>query len=76
MADLTTTEVAAELRVCESSVLRWAKAGRFPGAYNLKGSAGWRFPHDSLNRFRNGGRRPRSKPPPSGLSIRQQREQN
>lgn len=76
MTDLTTPEVAAELRVTEHTVQEWAKAGRFPGAYNLRGTAGWRFPPEALSRFRNGGRRPKSKPPPSQLSKRQRRETN
>jgi excisionase family DNA binding protein len=73
VTDLTVPEVAAELRVSDETIRRWAKAGRFPGAFNLKGTSGWRIPRESLNRFRNGGRPRRTRP--SGLSKRQQREQ-
>lgn len=76
MNDLTAAQVATELQVSEQTVARWARAGKFPGAFNLRGHAGWRIPREALNRFRNGGRRARPTAPSSQLSKRQQRERS
>lgn len=51
--DLTTTEVAEQLRVHENTVYRWLAAKEFPGAYQLPGRRGeWRIPQASLDGFR------------------------
>lgn len=69
---LTTSEVAKQLGVVELTIQRWAKKGRFPGAVNLGGSAGWRIPQSSVDALFHGRRR--AKREPAKVSKRQQRE--
>lgn len=47
MSDLTTEEVAAELKLTPATVAIYAKCHRFPGAYKIGRS--WRIPVESLD---------------------------
>lgn len=53
----TTTEVALLLGVSQKTVIRWCKAGRFPGAYLYLQSPrlGYRIPKDIPDILAGGG---------------------
>jgi len=48
--DYDTRTAAAQLQVCKETIVRWCRAGRFPGAYIALGSRklGWRIPADAV----------------------------
>lgn len=48
--DYDTRTAAARLNVCKETVIRWCRAGRFPGAYIHLGSRkfGWRIPEAAI----------------------------
>ena len=45
-----TRSAAFQLKVCKETVIRWCRAGRFPGAYIALGSRklGWRIPEAAI----------------------------
>ena len=45
-----TRAAAFQLKVCKETVIRWCRAGRFPGAYLKLGSRkfGWRIPASAV----------------------------
>ena len=45
-----TRAAAEQLQVCKETIVRWCRAGRFPGAYIALGSRklGWRIPEASI----------------------------
>ena len=49
---ITPHEVAREIgHITPLTIKRWCKAGRFPGAF-CPGTAGWRIPRSSWERFK------------------------
>lgn len=57
--DLTVAELASQFQRKPSTVRAWLEAGRFPGAYKLRGRD-WRVPPAAVQAFREaeqGGRR-------------------
>lgn len=65
VADLTVAELAVAFHRKPSAVRGWLEAGRFPGAYKLRGRE-WRVPSEALEGFRANERQ--GKTPDAGAS--------
>lgn len=59
--DTTAAELAARFQRSTSTIRGWLEAGRFPGAYKLRGRD-WRVPAEAIDAFREQERRRHASP--------------